>query len=105
MVLAQSTERGKASYYADKFEGQSTASGELYHQDSLTAAHRTYPFGTRVKVTNVKNQRSVMVRINDRGPFVKGRVVDLSRKAMDILGGLKQGLIEVEVIVVSKKGR
>jgi rare lipoprotein A len=101
-ISAQSVEYGKASYYADKFEGSKTASGELYKRDLLTAAHRTLPFGTKIRVTNVKNNKSVVVKINDRGPHIKGRVVDLSRKAMDLLQGLNDGVIDVKIEVYSE---
>lgn len=72
---------GQASYYGKEFHGKPTASGEIYNMHALTAAHRTLPFGTLVRVTNLKNGKSVVVRINDRGPFVKGRIIDLSREA------------------------
>ena len=72
---------GIASYYGKKYHGRKTASGETYNMNALTAAHRTMPFGTQVKVTNLANDRSVVVRINDRGPFIKGRVVDVSLEA------------------------
>src|SRR5687767_8980161 len=72
------TEAGIASYYADKYHGRPTASGEIFDTGKLTAAHRSLPFGTTVKVTHLGNRRSVTVRINDRGPFVAGRVIDLS---------------------------
>ena len=72
---------GIASYYGKKYHGRKTASGETYNMNALTAAHRTMPFGTQVKVTNLANDRSVVVRINDRGPFVKDRVVDVSLEA------------------------
>ncbi len=98
---AQIVTHGKASYYSDKFEGRKTASGELYHKDSITAAHRTIPFGTKVKVTNVKNNVETIVRINDRGPHIKGRIIDLSRKAMENLGGIHQGVIDVKIEIVS----
>ena len=75
------TESGKASYYAKKFQSKKTASGELYDKAKMTAAHKKLPFGTIVKVTNKKNKKSVIVKINDRGPFVKGRIVDLSNSA------------------------
>lgn len=88
---------GKASYYADKFHGRKTASGELYDRDKMTAAHRTLPFGTMCKVTNLANGKSVEVRVNDRGPFSRGRVIDVSYKAMSLLGGIHAGLIEVKV--------
>ena len=74
-------EYGKASYYAGRFLGKKTASGELYHPDSLTAAHKTLPFGSKVKVTNMYNDISVIVKVNDRGPFIEGRIIDLSRNA------------------------
>jgi rare lipoprotein A len=74
-------EEGMASYYADSFDGRTTASGEIYDERDYTAAHRTLTFGTRVKVTHLENGRSVWVRINDRGPHVEGRIIDLSRAA------------------------
>ena len=94
---AQETEYGKATYYADQFHGRSTANGELYHADSLTAAHPKYPFGTLVRVTNMENEASIIVRINDRGPFIKGRIIDLSKKAMKMLKGLDRGVIYVSI--------
>ena len=75
------TQKGKASFYADKFNGRKTASGETFRNSKLTAAHKTLPFGTMVKVTNQSNGKTVKVRINDRGPFVLGRIIDLSKKA------------------------
>ena len=83
---AKTLEQGTASHYADKFNGLRTASGERYDPEEHTAAHRTLPFGSRVKVTNPHTGRSVIVRINDRGPFVKGRVIDLSRAAARLIG-------------------
>ena len=97
------TENGKASYYADKFEGRKTASGETYHQNGLTAAHRTLPFGTKVKVLNISNGKSVTVRINDRGPFSQARVIDLSRKAAKRIGMLTTGVAVVEIKYKKKK--
>ncbi|WP_343031421.1 septal ring lytic transglycosylase RlpA family protein [Xanthovirga aplysinae] len=88
---------GLASYYANKFEGRLTANGERFSNAAFTAAHRTLPFGTQVKVTNLKNKKSVVVRINDRGPFVKGRIIDLSSTAMMKLGGISAGLIKVRL--------
>ncbi len=93
-------EYGKASYYADKFQGKPTASGELYDSDKLTAAHRTLPFGTSCRVTNIANKKIVTVRINDRGPHVKGRIIDLSYQAMQLLDGLRAGEIDVMVEVL-----
>lgn len=89
---------GNASYYGvKKFHMRRTASGELMHRDSLTAAHRTYPFGTRVKVTNLKNNKWVVVRINDRGPRSKSRVIDLSVAAARKLDMIEAGVIKVKV--------
>jgi rare lipoprotein A len=92
---------GEASYYAAKFEGRTTASGERYRGAALTAAHRTLPFGTEVRVTNLVNGRSVVVRINDRGPFHRRRVIDLSRAAAERLGMVQRGRAPVEVEVVA----
>ena len=72
----------------------------MYHKDLLTAAHRTIPFGTKVKVTNLQNGKTVVVKINDRGPFIKGRIIDLSRRAMETLGGLSTGIIDVKIEIV-----
>jgi rare lipoprotein A len=94
------TEAGIASYYADKYHGRPTASGEIFDTSKLTAAHRTLPFGTMVKVTHQGNQRSVTVRINDRGPFVAGRVIDLSRSAARELRMEKDGLANVKVEIL-----
>jgi rare lipoprotein A len=91
---------GKASFYADKFEGVSTASGEKYRHNKLTGAHKTLPFGTKVKVTNLANQQSVVVVINDRGPWVEDRIIDLSRSAAENLGFVNQGLADVQLEVV-----
>ena len=97
------TETGKASYYADSFDGKRTASGETFRQRQLTAAHRTLPFGTRVTVVNISNGKSVKVRINDRGPFVPGRIIDLSHKAAAKLGMVNTGVANVEVKYKQKK--
>jgi len=94
---ASRTEHGKASYYADKFNGRTTASGAIFSNNSLTAAHKTLPFGTRVKVTNPDNGNSVEVVINDRGPFVAGRVIDLSSAAFARLDSLSRGVIDVHL--------
>ncbi|MFI8745388.1 septal ring lytic transglycosylase RlpA family protein [Pseudomonas sp. NPDC077186] len=91
------TETGKASYYGDRHHGRKTASGERFDQHALTAAHRSLPFGTRVRVTNLSNERSVVVRINDRGPFVRGRIIDVSRAAAERLGMLRAGVVPVRV--------
>jgi len=97
------TETGKASYYANSFDGKRTASGETFHQRSLTAAHKTLPFGTRVTVINIANGKSVKVRINDRGPFVPGRIIDLSHKAASKIGMVNTGVANVEVRYKKKK--
>jgi len=91
---------GKASYYGKKFHGRKTASGEIYNMYALTAAHRSLPFGTVCRVTNQSNKKSVIVRINDRGPFVHGRILDLSFKAADVLAGLNQGIIPVKIEIL-----
>ncbi|WP_281275036.1 septal ring lytic transglycosylase RlpA family protein [Filimonas effusa] len=90
-------EKGKASYYADKFDGRKTASGEIFRQNKLTAAHRTLPFGTMVTVKNLANGKTVTVRVNDRGPFVSGRIIDLSRAAANAIDIVKQGVASVEI--------
>ncbi len=91
---------GMASYYGQDFAGRRTASGERFDPRALTAAHRQLPFGTRVRVTNLENGRSVTVRINDRGPFAGGRIVDLSWEAARELGMLRAGVARVRVEVV-----
>lgn len=91
---------GKASFYADKFEGSPTASGEKYKHSKLTAAHKSLPFGTRVRVTNLANNEVVEVVINDRGPYVENRVIDLSKSAAEKLGFVNQGLAEVRIEVI-----
>ncbi len=96
---AISQEIGMASYYADKFQGRMTASGEKYDKSKMTCAHKTYAFGTRLKVTRLDNGKSVIVRVNDRGPNVSGRVVDVSKAAAQKLGMLQDGVIKVKVEV------
>ena len=91
------TTTGRASYYANKFHGHKTASGERYNKHELTAAHRTLPFGTRVKVTNTKNNASIIVRINDRGPFSKNLIIDVSYVAAQELNMITAGVIPVTV--------
>ena len=93
-------ETGKASFYAMKYQSRKTASGERFDQSANTAAHKKLPFGTKVKVTNVKNGKSVIVRINDRGPFVRGRIIDLSRSAFSSIGNTSAGVIDVKIEVV-----
>lgn len=91
---------GKASFYAAKYQSRKTASGERYDQRLKTAAHRKLPFGTKVKVTNVENGKSVVVKINDRGPFVKGRIIDLSRSAFSSIGDTRAGVLNVKIEVI-----
>jgi len=91
---------GVASYYGAQYHGKPTASGEIFDMNQLTAAHPSYAFGTRVKVTHSGNNRSVIVRINDRGPFIKGRVIDLSRAAAEELQMVKSGLAQVKLEIV-----
>src|SRR6185295_16889128 len=89
-------ETGIASYYSNKFHGRQTANGEVFDMHQMTAAHPRLAFGTRVKVTHLENNRSVTVRINDRGPFVKGRVIDLSLAAAEELRMVKAGIAQVK---------
>ncbi|NBA97088.1 septal ring lytic transglycosylase RlpA family protein [Pseudomonas sp. R5(2019)] len=89
--------KGVASYYGSRHHGKRTASGERFNQHGLTAAHRSLPFGTRVRVTNLSNDRYVVVRINDRGPHTRGRLIDLSRAAADKLGMLRSGTARVRI--------
>lgn len=93
----KTTETGKASYYADKFVGRKTASGEIFRQNKKTAAHASLPFGTKVTVVNRNNGRRVKVRVNDRGPFVAGRIIDLSKKAARKIGMVEAGVVPVEI--------
>ncbi|MDQ1265254.1 MAG: rare lipoprotein [Bacteroidota bacterium] len=92
--------RGYASYYSEEFNGRLTASGEVFDMNAMTAAHKTFAFGTKLKVTNLKNNRSVIVYINDRGPFVEGRIIDLSLGAAKKLGMIADGVVEVEIEVI-----
>ena len=94
-------QKGIASYYADKFVGRTTANGEKYRHNKLTAAHKTLPFGTMVKVKNLENGKEVVVRINDRGPFVAGRIIDLSKSAAEKLDFVQKGVVRVEITTVS----
>jgi rare lipoprotein A len=91
---------GVASYYGAKFQGRRTASGEIYNAEELTAAHRTLPFGTQLKVTNLRNKKSVVVQINDRGPHVRGRIIDLSKAAARKIGIMRTGTARVKLEVL-----
>jgi rare lipoprotein A len=97
----QTVERGHASWYGGKFHGRRTASGEVFDTHRLTAAHRTLPFGTLVEVRNLDNDRTVRVRINDRGPFVRGRVIDVSYAAARQIGMVGPGTAKVELAIVA----
>lgn len=91
------TQRGKASFYARMHHGGRTANGETHDQNALVAAHRSLPFGTRVRVTNLRNGKQVTVRINDRGPFRRGRIIDLSRAAAKQIDMLDKGVVTVRI--------
>lgn len=91
---------GKASFYANMFQGRKTANGQIFDQGKLTAAHRTLPFGTRVKVTNTSNHKSVIVTINDRGPFIRGRMIDLSSSAFKAIGNPRTGVLNVTMAIL-----
>ena len=95
-------QKGTASYYHDSLHGRKTASGQPYSKHRLSAAHKTLPLGSRVRVTDTKTGRSIVVKVNDRGPFVKGRIIDLSKQAAQELGILKRGVAKVEVKVLSR---
>jgi rare lipoprotein A len=98
-------QRGEATWYGGKFDGRKTASGERFDQDAFTAAHRTLPFGTKVRVTNLKNGRQVVVKINDRGPYGnRRRIIDVSRGAARALGMIADGVVPVMLEVVSVPG-
>ena len=87
---------GTASWYGYPYHGRKTTSGEIYNMNALTAAHRTYKFGTKVQVTNVSNNKTVVVKINDRGPFIKGRDLDLSRLAFQTIASTGAGVIKIK---------
>lgn len=95
-------EIGIASWYGGKFHGRRTASGEVYDMYELTAAHRTLPFGTVVRVTHLENRRAVEVRITDRGPFVKGRIIDLSYAAAKRIDMVREGVARVKLVVLRR---
>ena len=95
------SETGIASWYGDPFHGRRTANGEVYDQDSLTAAHKTLPLGATVRVTNLENGRQLTMRLNDRGPFVNGRIIDVSRRGAQLLDFQRQGVAKVRVDVIA----
>ena len=94
------TLEGISSYYADAFHGKLTSNGETFNMNDVTAAHRTFPFGTKIKVTNLDNQRIVVVRVNDRGPYVDGRIIDLSLGAAKVIGLIQSGTARVRLEVL-----
>ena len=98
----QAQELGKASYYSNEFDGGRTYFGEIYDKDKFTAAHKVHPQGTRLKVTRVDNGQSVVVRVNDRGPYISGRIIELSYAAARSIGMTNKGVVDVRVEVVSK---
>jgi rare lipoprotein A len=97
------TEEGKASYYSNKLSGKKMANGEEYNPRKLTAAHKTLPFGTKIKLTNPQTHRSVKVKITDRGPFAPGRIVDVSYRAARKLDMVKSGVSPVKLKVIRRK--
>ncbi len=96
---------GKASWYGGKFHGKKTASGERFNKYEFTAAHRKLPFGTIIRVTNISNGKDVYVRVNDRGPFVKGRILDLSLASAEALHFNRRGVIRVKIEIISLPNR
>ena len=96
------TQVGKASYYSNKFQGKKMANGDRYRKGKLTAAHKTLPFGTKVKVTNQQNGKTVKVKITDRGPHVRGRIVDLSRAAANRIDMVEAGTVPVKLKVIRR---
>jgi len=101
VVPEEKREIGVASWYGEEFQGNETASGEIYDLNGLTAAHLTLPFGTIVRVTNLKNNKNILLRINDRGPYIGGRIIDVSLAAAKRLGFVYEGITQVRIEVVS----
>ena len=104
---AGAVHEGYASYYADEFHGRKTANGEIYDMNALTAAHRTLPFGTKVKVRNINNGKTVLLRINDRGPFKSGRIIDISFAAAKLLEMIASGTawVQLEILKVGSESK
>lgn len=98
---AEDAKTSFASFYHDKFNGRKTASGEIFSNSKMTAANRTLPFGTKVKVTNLRSGKSVIVEINDRGPFHSSRALDLTKAAYKAIGDPKKGTMPVEYVIVN----
>ncbi len=103
-IRGQQPEYGQCGYYPDAHHGKKTASGEIYDKNQLTAAHKSHPFGTLLRVTRLDNKKSIEVRVNDRGPFVGGYVVDISRKAAEAIGLTRDGVAKVKVEVIGTAG-
>lgn len=101
-IIKKGYQTGVASYYAHKYHGRKTANGEIFDMHKLTAAHRTLPFNTVVKVTNLKNNKTIQVRINDRGPFAKDRIIDLSLAAAQQIDMIGSGTAEVRLDIVKE---
>jgi len=101
-AFSQDEQIGFSSWYGPKFHGKQTASGELYDKTKYTAAHRTLPFGTMVKVTYLKTNKSILVRVNDRGPFIKGRIIDISEAAAREIGLVNDGVGKIKLEIVNK---
>lgn len=104
--LLEYVDRGKmvASWYGPRFHGRKTANGEIFDQEAFTAAHKKFRFGTLLRLTNPNNEKSIIVRINDRGPYIKGRELDLSKAAADELGILERGVAKLDIEQVTLKG-
>jgi len=98
--IGDKVQKGHASWYGNEYHGRRTASGEIFDENDLTAAHRKHPFGTIVEVKNLRNGKRVRVRINDRGPFQRGRIIDLSKAAARRIGMLQAGVVPVRVEVI-----
>lgn len=95
-------QKGIASFYGERWNGRKTANGEIFDTEKLTAAHKYLPFGTKVKITNSKNGKSVIVRINDRGPYIKGRVIDLTKAAFRQIEDIQTGITKVKIEILGK---
>jgi rare lipoprotein A len=105
VVRKEQPQTGEASWYGEEFEGNTTANGEVYDSNGLTAAHPTLPFGTTVRVTNLSNRRHILLRINDRGPYIGRRLIDVSKRAAKRLGFVDSGTTHVRVEVVARPPR
>jgi rare lipoprotein A len=103
-LVLGSEKEGLCSFYADKFEGQATSNGEPYLKDNYTAAHRTLPFNTILAVFNLETEQYIIVRVNDRGPYAKNRLIDISKMAASDLGILKNGVAKVKIRIIGFDG-